>query len=150
MRSNLTIILANKKYHDLPEFFKKHNVHVVSSMPYWTQVEKLTNNVVMVFLTNPLKLLHELNAVGYGRKGTELKLDLVYNPSGAFSAGRSKSFRRDFKKALKTDFDIDFHNLFAITNIAYKSIFRLFDCFENYEEYMESLVEAFNPSAVEM
>jgi radical SAM/Cys-rich protein len=30
VRSNLTIIRANKKYYDLPEFFKKHNVHVVS------------------------------------------------------------------------------------------------------------------------
>jgi radical SAM/Cys-rich protein len=37
VRSNLTIIRANKKYYDLPEFFKKHNVHVVSSMPHWTQ-----------------------------------------------------------------------------------------------------------------
>jgi radical SAM/Cys-rich protein len=34
VRSNLTIIRANKKYYDLPEFFKKHNVHVVSSMPH--------------------------------------------------------------------------------------------------------------------
>ena len=37
VRSNLTIITANKKYHDLPEFFKSHNVHVVSSMPHWTR-----------------------------------------------------------------------------------------------------------------
>ena len=37
VRSNLTIIRANKKYHDLPEFFKKHNVHVVSSMPHYTR-----------------------------------------------------------------------------------------------------------------
>ena len=37
VRSNLTIIRANKKYYDLPDFFKKHNVHVVSSMPHWTK-----------------------------------------------------------------------------------------------------------------
>ena len=37
VRSNLTIIKANKKYHDLPQFFKEHNVHVVSSMPHWTK-----------------------------------------------------------------------------------------------------------------
>ena len=34
VRSNLTIIRANKKFHDLPEFFKKHTIHVVSSMPH--------------------------------------------------------------------------------------------------------------------
>ena len=37
VRSNLTIIRANKKYDNLPEFFKKHNIHVVSSMPHWTR-----------------------------------------------------------------------------------------------------------------
>src|SRR5690606_31045201 len=37
VRSNLTIIQANKKYYALPEFFKKHNVHVMSSMPQWTK-----------------------------------------------------------------------------------------------------------------
>jgi radical SAM/Cys-rich protein len=35
VRSNLTIILANKKYHDLPEFFAKYNIHVVSSLPFY-------------------------------------------------------------------------------------------------------------------
>ena len=36
VRSNLTIIEANKKYYDLPEFFKKHQIHVISSLPHWT------------------------------------------------------------------------------------------------------------------
>ncbi|HLV93404.1 MAG TPA: 4Fe-4S cluster-binding domain-containing protein, partial [Aequorivita sp.] len=37
VRSNLTILRANKKYYDLPEFFKEHNIHVISSMPHWTR-----------------------------------------------------------------------------------------------------------------
>ncbi|HAQ54483.1 MAG TPA: radical SAM protein, partial [Flavobacteriaceae bacterium] len=37
VRSNLTIIRANKKYHDLPEFFAKYGIHVVSSMPHYTK-----------------------------------------------------------------------------------------------------------------
>ena len=37
VRSNLTIIRANKKFYDLPEFFKRYNIHVVSSMPHWTR-----------------------------------------------------------------------------------------------------------------
>jgi radical SAM/Cys-rich protein len=36
VRCNLTIILANKKYNDLPEFFKAHKIEVVSSLPYFT------------------------------------------------------------------------------------------------------------------
>ena len=50
VRSNLTIIRANKKFYDLPDFFKKHNIHVVSSMPHWTRGKQI-NNVVKVFLT---------------------------------------------------------------------------------------------------
>ncbi|MEO7044120.1 MAG: radical SAM protein, partial [Ferruginibacter sp.] len=37
VRCNLTIILANKKYHDLPEFFKEHSIEVVSSLPFYSK-----------------------------------------------------------------------------------------------------------------
>jgi hypothetical protein len=37
VRCNLTIITANKKYNDLPEFFKKHNVEVISSLPSYSK-----------------------------------------------------------------------------------------------------------------
>jgi hypothetical protein len=37
----------------------------------------------------------------YGMPGSGLKLDLVYNPSGAFFTRRSIFIRKDFKKALK-------------------------------------------------
>jgi len=114
VRSNLTIIRANKKYYDLPEFFKKHNVHV-----------------------------------GYGMPDSKLKLDLVYNPSGAFLPGDQATMEKDFKKALKEDFDIQFHNLFAITNLPIARFLDYLIASENYEDYMYALVEAYNPAAVE-
>ena len=83
VRSNLTIIRANKKYYDLPEFFKKHNVHVVSSMPHWTRGKTDKQRGDGVF-DKSIKALQELTAIGYGIEGSGLKLDLVYNPSGAF------------------------------------------------------------------
>jgi hypothetical protein len=55
----------------------------------------------MVFFDKSIKALQELNAVGYGMPGSGLKLDLVYNPSGAFFTRRSIFIRKDFKKALK-------------------------------------------------
>ncbi|MEN8956381.1 MAG: radical SAM protein, partial [Flavobacteriales bacterium] len=33
VRCNLTIIVANKKYFDLPEFYKENEVEIVSSLP---------------------------------------------------------------------------------------------------------------------
>src|SRR5690606_35943628 len=99
VRSNLTIIRANKKYYDLPEFFKSHNVHVVSSMPHWTRGKTDKQRGEGVFDLS-IKALQELNAIGYGMPDSDLRLDLVYNPSGAFLPGDQASMEKDFKKAL--------------------------------------------------
>ena len=148
VRSNLTIIRANKKYHDLPEFFKKHNVHVVSSMPHWTRGKTDKQRGDGVF-DKSIIALQELNAVGYGMPGSDLRLDLVYNPSGAFLPGDQMALENDFKNALKEEFDIDFHSLFAITNLPISRFLDYLIASENYEDYMYSLVEAYNPAAVE-
>jgi radical SAM/Cys-rich protein len=147
VRSNLTIIRANKKYYDLPEFFKKHNVHVVSSMPHWTRGKTDKQRGDGVF-DKSVKALQELNAIGYGLEGSGLKLDLVYNPSGAFLPGDQQALENDFKKALKTDFDIDFHQLFAITNLPISRFLDYLIASDNYEDYMHSLLDAYNPDAV--
>ncbi|OCK43723.1 radical SAM protein [Tenacibaculum soleae] len=147
VRSNLTIIRANKKYYDLPEFFKKHNVHVVSSMPHWTRGKTDKQRGDGVF-DKSIKALQMLNDIGYGVAGSNLKLDLVYNPSGAFLPGDQMALESDFKKALKEDFNIDFHNLFAITNLPISRFLDYLIASENYEDYMYSLVEAYNPAAV--
>lgn len=148
VRSNLTIILANKKYHDLPEFFKKHNVHVVSSMPHYTRGKTDKQRGDGVF-DKSIKALQMLNEVGYGKTNSDLRLDLVYNPSGAFLPSDQAAMERDFKKALKEDFDIDFHNLFAITNLPISRFLDYLIASDNYEDYMYSLVEAYNPAAVQ-
>ena len=147
VRSNLTIIRANKAYYDLPEFFKKYNVHVVSSMPHWTRGKTDKQRGVGVFDTS-IQALKELNAVGYGMPGSRLKLDLVYNPSGAFLPGDQLALETDFKKALHQDFGINFHHLFAITNLPISRFLEYLIASENYEDYMHALVDAYNPAAV--
>ena len=147
VRSNLTIIRANKKYFDLPQFFKDNNVHVISSLPFYNKDKTDKQRGDGVF-DKSIKALQELNAVGYGMPGSSLRLDLVYNPSGAYLPGDQMALEADFKKALKEDFDIVFHNLFAITNLPIARFLDYLIASENYEDYMYSLVEAYNPSAV--
>lgn len=148
VRSNLTIIRANKKYYDLPEFFKKHNIHVISSMPHWTKgkTDKQRGNGVF---DKSITALQELNAVGYGSPESHLKLDLVYNPSGAFLPGNQASMEKDFKKALMDDFGIHFHHLFTITNLPISRFLDYLIASENYEDYMYALVEAYNPQTLD-
>lgn len=147
VRSNLTIILANKNYHDLPAFFARHNIHVVSSLPYYKR-EKTDKQRGDGVFDKSIKALQMLNEVGYGREGSTLKLDLVYNPSGAFLPTDQMALQNDFKKALKEDFNIDFHNLFAITNLPISRFLEYLIASDNYEDYMYALVEAYNPKAV--
>ena len=147
VRSNLTIIVANKKYHDLPEFFKKHNVHVVSSMPHWTKGKTDKQRGEGVF-NKSIEALKMLNEVGFGIPESNLKLDLVYNPSGAFLPGDQLSLEKEFKKALLDDFDIHFHSLFAITNLPISRFLDYLIASDNYEDYMYALVDAYNPAAV--
>ncbi len=148
VRSNLTIIRANKKYYDLPQFFKTNKVHVISSMPHWTRGKTDKQRGDGVF-DKSIKALQELNLLGYGMPGSPLKLDLVYNPSGAFLPGNQESLERDFKKALLEDFGIHFHSLFTITNLPISRFLDYLLASDNYEEYMYQLVEAYNPLAVE-
>jgi radical SAM/Cys-rich protein len=147
VRSNLTIILANKKYHDLPDFFAKHNIHVISSLPYYKR-EKTDKQRGDGVFDSSIKALQMLNKVGYGMPNSNLKLDLVYNPSGAFLPTDQMALENDFKKALKADFGIDFNSLFAITNLPISRFLEYLIESDNYEDYMYALVEAYNPKAV--
>lgn len=148
VRSNLTIILANKKYNDLPEFFAKHNIHIISSLPYYKK-EKTDKQRGDGVFNKSIMALQMLNEVGYGIENSPLKLDLVYNPSGAFLPSNQMALQKDFKKALKEDFDIDFNQLFAITNLPISRFLDYLINTDNYEDYMYTLVEAYNPKAVE-
>jgi radical SAM/Cys-rich protein len=146
VRCNLTIIVANKKYHDLPEFYKQHGVHVISSLPYFTAARTNAQRGDGVF-EDSIKALQMLNAVGYGQQGSGLLLDLVYNPSGAFLPGSQASLEGEFKKKLKQGYGVSFNNLLAITNLPISRFLDYLIQSGNYDAYMEKLVNAFNPVA---
>lgn len=147
-RCNLTIIMANKKYQELPEFFKQHKVHLISSLPYFSKRRTDSQRGDGVF-EDSIKALQLLNEVGYGKENTGLTLDLVYNPSGAFLPASQETLEAEFKRQLKRKYNIDFNSLFAITNLPISRFLDYLIQTGNYEEYMEKLVGAFNPATVE-
>jgi len=148
VRCNLTIILANPKYNDLPQFFKKHKIEVVSSLPYFAARRTDAQRGEGVF-EQSIKALKLLNDEGYGMPGSDLKLDLVYNPTGSFLPSSQDSLEAEFKRKLSDGFDVQFHNLFAITNIPVSRFLEYLVVSDQYEAYMEKLVNAFNPVAAE-
>ena len=146
VRSNLTIILANKKFFDLPNFFADNRIHIISSLPFYNK-EKTDNQRGKGVFDKSILALKELNKVGYGKVNSNLKLDLVYNPSGAFLPPDQESLEIKFKEKLYNDFKIEFNNLFTITNLPISRFLDYLIASDNYEEYMETLVSRFNPNA---
>jgi radical SAM/Cys-rich protein len=146
VRCNLTILLANKKYHDLPQFYRQHNIEVVSSLPFYTQDRTDRQRGDGVF-EDSIKALQMLNEVGYGIENSGSTLNLVYNPAGAFMPPPQEALEKEYKTALKERFGIQFNSLFAITNLPISRYLDYLLQSGNYEKYMEKLVSAYNPVA---
>lgn len=148
VRCNLTIILANPKYHDLPEFYASQGVEVISSLPYFAASRTDAQRGEGVF-EKSIQALKKLNQQGYGQAGSSLVLNLVYNPSGAFLPGDQTALEGEFKRRLKRQYDIDFNQLFAITNLPISRFLDYLIESGNYQAYMSSLADAFNPMAAQ-
>ena len=144
VRCNLTIIVANKKYYDLPQFFARHGVEVVSSLPFYNKDRTDSQRGDGVF-EQSIRALQMLNEVGYGQEGSGLELNLVYNPDGAYLPGDQVSLENQFKKQLHKQFGIVFNKLYAITNMPIARFLEYLLDSGHYQEYMEKLVNAFNP-----
>ncbi len=146
VRSNLTFIVQNKKTLELPEFFKRNKVRVVSSLPFYRKSRTDSQRGEGVF-DQSIEALQLLNAQGYGKEESGLILDLVYNPSGAFLPPDQESMQKEFKQRLFRDFGIEFNSLFNITNLPISRFLDYLLVSGNYEDYMHELVGAFNPAA---
>ncbi len=146
VRCNLTIILANPRFNDLPDFFRRHGVEVVSSLPFYTADRTDRQRGSGVF-EDSIKALKLLNAAGYGSPGSGLLLNLVYNPAGAFLPPSQPQLEKEFKEQLQQHHGIVFNQLYAITNMPISRYLDYLLQSGNYEKYMEKLTAAFNPEA---
>lgn len=148
VRCNLTIIVSGKKYHDLPDFFRKHNIEVISSLPSFNERETDLQRGEGVF-SDSVRALKMLNEAGYGIEGSGLFLHLVYNPNGTCLPCNEKALQAQFKSELKKHFDIAFNDLFAFTNIPVSRFLNFLVESGNLSCYMDKLVNSYNPAAAE-
>jgi radical SAM/Cys-rich protein len=147
VRHNLTVMFETGQ-EDLPEFFREHGAEVVSSLPYFLEQQTDAQRGRGVF-EKSIEALRRLNAVGYGRVGGALKLNLVYNPVGAFLPPSQTAIEADFRRELLARYGVAFDSLYTITNMPIRRFLEYLRRSGNEERYMRKLVEAFNPSTVE-
>jgi radical SAM/Cys-rich protein len=114
-RCNLTI-LSEPGHEDLAEFLAYQGVEVVASLPCYSMANVDRQRGDGVF-ERSIAALKQLNALGYGREGTGLALNLVYNPQGAVLPPPQQALQADYKRELSEHFGIVFNQLFVITNM---------------------------------
>merc|ERR1711939_344230 len=90
--------------------------------------------------------LRRLNEVGYGR---ELKLDLVYNPLGAFLPPPQDALQEKYTEELNQHFGVSFNELFTMTNMPIKRFADFLYRRGELKDYMDLLVRNFNPDTTE-
>jgi radical SAM/Cys-rich protein len=146
VRHNLTVMFEENQ-RDLPEFFARNELEVVSSLPYFLPTQTDAQRGAGVF-EKSIEALKKLNAVGYGIV-ENLVLNLVYNPVGAFLPPAQSAIEADFRRELKTRYDIKFNNLFTITNMPIARYLDWLRRSENEESYMRKLAGAFNPATID-
>jgi radical SAM/Cys-rich protein len=146
-RCNLTILLANG-FTDLPEFLAEHQVNVVASLPCYLEENCDAQRGDGVF-GKSIAAIRKLNELGYGQPGSSLQLDLVYNPTGLGLPPAQATLEAAYKRELAERYGISFNHLFTITNMP---VSRFLDDLlqrHKYEEYVEKLIQSFNPSTVD-
>jgi radical SAM/Cys-rich protein len=153
VRHNLTVTFdgnpqtgESKAY--VPAFFAEQRVEVISSLPYYQEFFTDKQRGLGVFRKS-IDGITLLNEYGYGKPETGLMLNLVYNPVGPFLPAAQASLEADYKKELWERFGLLFNNLYTITNMPIHRFKEALKRSGGYEEYMEKLVNAFNPSAAE-
>jgi radical SAM/Cys-rich protein len=144
-RSNLTVLLLPAQA-DLAEFLARHEVEVIASLPYYTADRTNAQRGDRVF-ERSIEALRLLNRLGYGADGSPLRLNLVYNPAGAFLPPAQHAVEADFRRELRKRWGIEFHRLYTITNMPISRFLEFLMRTGNYERYMDKLIRAYNPQA---
>lgn len=132
----------------LPEFFARHRVELVSSLPCYQELLTDRQRGSGVFRKS-IDGLKRLNALGYGAEDSGLVLDLVFNPVGPYLPAPQASLEADYKRALLAQYGVVFNRLFTITNMPINRFALQLRKTGQHDAYMDKLVGAFNPSAAE-
>ncbi|MGD9728853.1 MAG: arsenosugar biosynthesis radical SAM (seleno)protein ArsS [Nitrospiraceae bacterium] len=144
-RCNLSVLLLPSQS-DLADFLARHEVEIVASLPYYRAGQTDAQRGDGVF-DKSIQALRLLNELGYGRDGSGLSLNLVYNPVGAFLPPKQESIEAHFRRELAGRYHITFNRLYTITNMPISRFLEFLLDSGNYAAYMERLANAFNPSA---
>jgi radical SAM/Cys-rich protein len=136
-RCNLTI-LEEPSQDDLAQFLAAEQVEVVASLPCYLEDNVDRQRGRGVF-EKSIRGLQRLNAVGYGRDGARLMLNLVYNPQGAALPPPQEALEADYKRVLGERYGIVFDRLFTLANMPIKRFGSMLAIQGEFDRYLDVL-----------
>src|SRR5206468_9735141 len=145
-RCNLTILLE-RGYEDLASFLARNKVEIIASMPCYSPENVNAQRGEGVF-EGSIAALQLLNSLGYGIE-PELPLHLVYNPVGGFLPPSQAELETDYRREFKKHFGIVFNKLYTLTNLPIGRFASYLWHNNKLNEYMELLIQAFNPATID-
>jgi radical SAM/Cys-rich protein len=145
-RCNLTVLLL-PRHAGLVDWFAERAVEVVASLPHYRRPNTDAQRGEGVF-DRSIRAMRILNAAGYGRGDPRRRLTLVSNPAGAYLGASQATLEREWRQALERDCGVTFDRLFVLNNMPISRFLEWLESSGNLEEYMNRLVNAFNPAAV--
>lgn len=146
LRSNLSAL--NQHMNRLMEVLKSHRVVILASFPSLNLSQTDAQRGEGIF-EESIAMLKALNAQGYGRDGSGLKLDLVSNPTGAFMPPSQQQIEKRYHQILDQKWGLRFNRLFNFANVPLGRFKQWLVQTGNYENYLRKLVASFNPCAIE-
>ena len=147
VRSNLVILLEDA-YAGFIDVYAKNRVEVVTSLPDYHDdgTNRQRGSEAFARIIQAMRLLNQND---YGREESELVLDIVHNPVGAYLPGAQKALEAEYKKRLFTEHGVVFNRLFCITNMPVGRYLEYLLKSGNFVNYMADLCRAYNPLAAE-
>ena len=136
-RCNLTILFEPGQ-EDLAQFLADNGVEVVASMPCYS-VENVDRQRGKGTFDKSIAGLQALNALGYGKSDSGLRLNLVYNPQGPSLPPEQSSLQADYKRELHAHFGIVFNELYTLANMPIKRFGSMLISKGQFNAYMQLL-----------
>lgn len=146
-RCNLTVIFE-PGMEALPEFFKRHEVELVCSLPCYSQ-ENVDKQRGKGTFEASIRALRQLNEIGYGAPDSGLILNLVYNPVGPHLPPPQAKLEDDYRRILAGEFGIVFNRLFCLTNMPITRYETHLKLRGEYDRYLELLETHFNAATLD-
>ena len=140
-RCNLTILFEPGQ-EGLAEFLAAGGVEGGASLPCYSADNVDRQRGEGVFETS-IRALQKLNALGYGRAGSGLTLNLVYNPQGPSLPPDQTKLQADYKRELLLHFGIVFNELFTLANMPIQRFGSMLISKGQFNDYMRLLKENF-------